>query len=302
MGNKIGKSCQHFQLFARIPGVGELTGTHTDYLLQLFYSQIESDHRTRAASLLKLLSLYLPAGEIDRLRGQIGKPLNPILVREREIRQIVKKRRIKHLVHFTRASNICSIFEHGLIPRQALQKQLGRQAGSVKVNDPYRYDNCLDANCLSISFPNYRMFYRYQKARPFTQWAVLLIRAEVLWKMDCAFCKTNAASANISSTPVEELKSSSTLAELFGDYEDESLSIARSSLSIPDYFATNPQAEVLVFDTIPAENITTVFLRNWDESTALWSASWGNRVPVKYGSDYFRPRFDFEDWQNQTAA
>lgn len=278
-----------------------MTENRTDYLLQLYHSQIERGHCTRAAGILKLLSIYLPTAEIERLNEQLSSCPSPAQLRAREIYQLVKTHRIEHLVHFTQASNVCSILEYGLLPRRVLFECLARQVDNVQVNDPYRFDNHCNANCLSISYPNYRMFYHYQQQSPHTCWAVLQIKADVLWKMDCAFCTTNAASNCISSTPVAELKLASALAALFDDYHDGATSVARSILPIPEYFPTNPQAEVLVFGTIPVEYITAVHLRERDESAVRHRASWKDKgVPIRFRRDYFGPRVDYEYWQTRS--
>jgi len=118
--------------------------------------------------------------------------------------------------------------------------------------------------------------------------------------MDCAFCTTNAASSCIRSKPIKELKQASALATLFNDYENELENMTRSSLSIPDYFPTNPQAEVLVFDTIPVGDIETIYLKEHSESSTKFINAWGS-VPVKFNQLFFGPRVDYRCWQNQIA-
>ena len=195
-----------------------MTESKREYLLQLFQDQVDRGHDRRAAALFKLLSFTLPAAEIDRLHAEFFEA--PPRQREQAIRQLIKKRQIKHLVHFTQAANVRSIFDHGLLPRQMLLERWGNRPDLFKANDARRFDQHLDANCLSISFPNYRMFHRYRKSDPLRFWVVLLIKPEILWKLDCAFCVTNASAKHISSTPVELLKPASALAALFDDFED----------------------------------------------------------------------------------
>ena len=220
--------------------------------------------------------------------------------RKQEIQGFVAQREIPYLIHFTRACNVSSILKHGLLPRKELRKRLGRQFKLVEINDQQRYDQHLDANCLSISYPNYRMFFRYQTANPESYWAVIHIRTDILWKMDCAFCITNAASNCIRSRPIEELKTASALAALFNDFESGSDGVTRSSLPIPNCFPTNPQAEVLVFETIPASDVMAIYLKEQDELSTKLTDSWSD-VPVKFSRAFFGPRVDFEHWQNQSA-
>lgn len=94
-----------------------------------------------------------------------------------EIREHAKGLGIPYLVHFTRASNLASIIEHGLYP-------IGRTAEigvAPEINDPYRFDGHLNASSLSIAFPNFRMFYRLRTENPGVEWVVLAIDRAVLW-------------------------------------------------------------------------------------------------------------------------
>jgi hypothetical protein len=75
--------------------------------------------------------------------------------REAQIQQICDERDIETLVHFTRVENLSSILQNGLLSRKALETS-GQQ---FLFNDPDRIDGHKEAICLSISFPNYKMFY-----------------------------------------------------------------------------------------------------------------------------------------------
>ena len=109
-----------------------------------------------------------------------------------EIQQICKKRCITTLFHFTRIENLQSILHEGLIGRSILETR-GKQ---FLWNDNDRSDCCPQATCLSISFPNYKMFWEIRKTKEKaegikdSQWVVLLLDAKVLWELDCAFCRT----------------------------------------------------------------------------------------------------------------
>lgn len=70
--------------------------------------------------------------------------------------RILKQRQIDRLYHFTQAENLSNIFRYGLLPREILENE---EIDSC-FNDDYRFDNCLNAVCMSIEFPNYKMFYK----------------------------------------------------------------------------------------------------------------------------------------------
>lgn len=71
------------------------------------------------------------------------------------IQGFVVERKIKYLVHFTRIENLSSIMSYGLIPVASLSE---RRIDYVN-NDLYRIDGFENATCLSIQFPNYKMFH-----------------------------------------------------------------------------------------------------------------------------------------------
>ncbi len=179
----------------------------------------------------------------------------PVL--ERKLIKIMAiDRKIERLVHFTRLENAALILKLGLLPSYHL-KGLGI---TFIPNDHLRLDGCQDANCLSISFPNYKFFYK-RHGNGTNSWVVLELDPSILWKKDCAFCTSNAASSEMINTPKEELKGALAFAELFKDWRTAD----RNRLGIPDNYPTNPQAEVLVFEPIPPKYITRIVVKNeWD--------------------------------------
>ncbi len=80
----------------------------------------------------------------------------------KSVLSILEKRNIRNLIHFTRAENLLGIIENGLLPRDCLD------ADTCIFNDEYRYDQCEDAVCTSIEFPNYKMFFSLRNAHPNT--------------------------------------------------------------------------------------------------------------------------------------
>ncbi len=211
--------------------------------------------------------------------------------REAQIQQICDERDIETLVHFTRVENLSSILQNGLLSRKALETS-GQQ---FLFNDPDRIDGHKEAICLSISFPNYKMFYPIREEKRKTngvtdsQWVVLLLYANVLWKLDCAFCQENASSNNVRHIPLADRKRPEALKRMFEDFYN----IKHQDLQIPDNYTTHPQAEILVFNPIPVR-----YIKN---STALAQWMSGNRTAYSqtFSSDpqYFRPRDDWKEWK-----
>jgi len=203
------------------------------------------------------------------------------------IQQIAQARKIPHLVHFTRLENLESILNHGLLTRGECA---ARQIASMNT-DMQRLD-CQEAVCLSISFPNYKMFYRYRMENPNARWAVLGIKPSVLWEKSCAFCKENAASANVSCIPIEERRGPAAFSGMFDDFGEK----VRATLKIPDHYPTNPQAEVLAFDPIEPAHIFGVALQR-PELVAIYSQRYGNTHRFVHGPSFFQPRTDYAAWK-----
>ena len=95
--------------------------------------------------------------------------------RKQDIRRICLDRNITTLVHFTRVRNLRSILKNGLLGRSTLEAwPLERQP---EYNDDMRLEGFREAICLSVGFPNYRMFYKY--------------RITTRWKICCGSCVAN---------------------------------------------------------------------------------------------------------------
>ena len=223
-----------------------------------------------------------------------------------QIETFCAERNITTLTHFTRIENLSSILQSGLLSR----RQLDSQEGNFYFNDSDRYDEQKDAICLSLSFPNYKMFYSIRETRKkiagvdHSQWVVLLLDVEVLWELDCAFCRENASSNRVRRIPLEDRKGPDALRSLFQEeFYDDTKVIWRQSLAIPAHYPTNPQAEILVFDKIPSKHINTiVFL---DRFTLR---QWNSDNPATYTQEfctdtdyYYFYRQDYEFWKGDSS-
>ena len=153
------------------------------------------------------------------------------------------ERGIKHLVHFTQAENLPSIQTFGLRSRQELE----RFKVSFQFNDAQRIDGFLNAVSLSVTSPNYKMFYSLRQSKS-VQWAVIFLDAyKVLRNFDCAFHATNAANNSMRFRPIEERKTLDAFESMFYDNE------VRKARGLENNEPTDPQAEILCFDPIPPE-------------------------------------------------
>ena len=203
------------------------------------------------------------------------------------IQEYLVERKIGFLTHFTRASNLSDILQRGLVPRDVLANE-----GYGGFNDQYRHDGT-NAVCLSIHFPNYKMFWGIRQDNKNVEWVVLIIRPEVLWMLPCAFCVTNAASATVTAVPLEQRRTLAALQAMYADWEDKS----RATLGIPDNFPTNPQAEVLMLNGVPQNYIYCAFVLNTTAQQALKAQHPG--LDVRVDARYFRYRQDYAHWKKE---
>ncbi len=220
--------------------------------------------------------------------------------RVKEIKWIVRDRKIDVLFHFTRLENLTGILQNGLLSRTTLSER----HIPFCVVDHERLDGCQDAVCLSVSFPNYILFYskrmnyfREQQVS-LSQWVVLLLDVRILWELECEFCQVNAASNVERRIPQWERRMPEALEKMFNDFED----IRRYDLNLPRGFPTNPQAEVLVFGNIPAVYVKQVHFwdyftfTNWQEHVRSLTAAC-----VCHNPDYFSARMDYEVWSGRST-
>lgn len=206
------------------------------------------------------------------------------------MKSFIRERNIEFLTHFTRCTNLENIFKFGLLPRQRLDHN-----GIESIyNDDIRYDGYLNASCLSISFPNYKMFYQLRCENPGVNWAVIGIHPHVLYNKTCLFCKENAASGVVLNTPISDKKGLTGLKKMFEDYPHPR---TRISMGIGSHLTTNPQAEVLVFDDITIDDIFGVAF--CDHYTAnKYKSAIPKGVNVVVNETLFYGRCDYEYWRN----
>jgi hypothetical protein len=186
--------------------------------------------------------------QIDKVEANREISMQLLLRMQREaIQNYAREIAIPHLVHFTRCENLPGILDRGLMSISTCSKE-----GVAFVrNDSARRDGQPNGISLSIAFPNYLMFYKY-RMQTGADWAVLLISPSVLWEKDCAFYRHNAADARVSREPPDKMKSSQAFRDMFVEEAG-----AREP-SLRRFDPSDPQAEILVFETVPSAYIEAV--------------------------------------------
>lgn len=214
-------------------------------------------------------------------------PPPPPIPHRNPIREFLQSRGVTSIYHFTRETNLAAIIQHGLLPRSALADR----NIPFTFNDTMRLDRAQESISVSISFPNFKMFYRIMRADTNARWVVLLIAPDVLWTLRCAFCKTNAASNAVRFRDMNARMTLGALEEMYAVIPN------RTRDNIPSSYPTSPQAEVLVFDPIPVSMIKQVCVRSQQDLPRVRPLAGSVECVVKPA--VFGRRRDWADWQPQ---
>jgi len=248
---------------------------------------------------VKILKIENP---VERRQRVVGGCILPTPFTETEQRQnILNKRNIKRLVHFTRLENLQSILMRGIWSRQSLENYA--KDFYYKTNDEERADGKRYCTSLSVSLPNYKMLSYLKHNIPNSRWVLLLIDPQVLCDENRAlFCsKTNAA-----------FLCGATLGEgataLEGVFEEEENGISRAELGLRDWEPTNPQAEILLSRKIEPKDIQGVIFENYQDFYWFKKKHSDDRLAKYYveidddnedGNRWFEPRQDYKYWQKR---
>ena len=183
-----------------------------------------------------------------------------------EFQRIISQRNITELVHFTPTKNLYSILEQGeIMSRQRLENLDIEQfdiLDYIQFTDKVRYDDKNYIN-LSLSGPNTFLFKKFRektKDDPTIIWCVLKINPKYIYKEDTLFSVTNAAS-NAAKRQYGIGGSIEKFNELFLPELNLNTFYGIRKIkrnNIKDKFPTDIQAEILVKDSINANDIFNV--------------------------------------------
>ncbi|MDR2087088.1 MAG: DUF4433 domain-containing protein [Dysgonamonadaceae bacterium] len=181
----------------------------------------------------------------------------------------MENRGIEHLIHFTPAVNLLSIFAEGKLLSRALLELPGAGRPTIeyfKFMDCIRFDDKKYIN-LSVQHPNSSLFLRFrQKTAKDSHicWCVLKIDKKYVYQVDTLFSVTNAANShnrkNVGITGDIKKFRMMFAKSLQVVTTHNSKIITRDSLK--DKYPTDEQAEVLVMGEIAAADILQVCFKN----------------------------------------
>ena len=118
------------------------------------------------------------------------------------------------------------------------------------------------------------------------------------------FVTQNAIYEPVLKIPLGNRKKLEALQRMFWDWDyinpEKSRSTYKRDPQIPDAYPTHPEAEVLVFDSIPAEHINEIHFYD-DDALQTWQKNNSSTYSQKFyaNKQYFKPRCDYKAWQNR---
>lgn len=201
-----------------------------------------------------------------------------------QIVQYLKNRGIMSLIHFTRVENVKSIMENGICSVNSCNK---REILPFKTDDN-RYDKLLDFISFSIGYPNYKMMYTKEKQYNH-KFVILIIDVDVLNLIpkDCMiFSYCNAAKGGY-----HNAKGLTGVRSLFYDEQ------LRKDLCLSDFLTTDPQAEILINETIESKYIKKIHTNDIEVYGDILKYVDSNIVELN--NKYFKPRCDWEYWKKK---
>lgn len=218
------------------------------------------------------------------------------------IRAICLERGVTTLCHFTWRGNLPSIFRNGLVSRSYCE-QLAAQGEQCFHLDGLRLDGHRGSICLSITHPNYKMFWSYRAQSHHDYWCVFLLKPDVLWEKPCSFYFRNAAHSTMSARNKDKMASADAFEGLFYSHllrAGEKIEGTERNQILNGNEPTNPQAEVLVFDRIELGYVEKVaFLTRAGVNAALTEcAGISISTPLVVETKWFDARRDYADWQS----
>ncbi|MBR1702529.1 MAG: DUF4433 domain-containing protein [Lachnospiraceae bacterium] len=208
---------------------------------------------------------------------------------KRQIIEDARNRGMQYCVHFTNAKNLPNILKYGILSKDDLENREIEYC----YNDSFRLDGLEDAVSVSVSFPNYKMFYPLHCNDSNNEWVVLLLDAEKVLKLNCAFCYTNAANAAISSLPLEERMSLSAFEAMFAEKQE---GYTRRDMELAANEPTDPQAEILVFDPIPVTAIIGAMFKDCFAMNKYMQLLQNTGIDFKVDKEYYYARHDYKYW------
>lgn len=187
-----------------------------------------------------------------------------------EFQNELSERGIDYLIHFTPTINLLSIFEQGKILSRALLEKFDIKKTDIfdyiEFTDEIRFDDKSYIN-LSIQHPNTFLFDRFRQKtadKIHITWCVLKINPKYIYHSSTLFSVTNAANSynkRVTKITGDLIKFKMLFAPSIQIVTTTNTrTIKRENLKLK--YPTDEQAEVLIKDEIPIEDILQICFKN----------------------------------------
>ncbi|MEY8737054.1 DarT ssDNA thymidine ADP-ribosyltransferase family protein [Lactobacillus sp. AN1001] len=174
-----------------------------------------------------------------------------------QYQEIIRKRNITRLCHFTQSKNLIYILGDGSFEGNGLISNKDvRQEKILEVQDKNRHDGHPDYVCCSVQRVNRKLLMYRKKAgggKLFNDWAVIYIDPSVISDTSL-FCPVNAATGSGKYVA----RGSEAFESLFADELLIKGNTIKREPGTPANITTDVQAEVLIKDKIPREYIQAI--------------------------------------------
>lgn len=174
-----------------------------------------------------------------------------------QYQEIISRRNITRLCHFTKSSNLPYILGEGITEENGIiSHQKVRQVNYLKVLDESRYDGYSDYVCCSVQKINRKLLvYRknHDELTYFPDWVVIYVDPGIISDTSL-FCPVNAATGKGRYVS----RGSEAFENLFADELKIKDRVIYRKKGLADNIPTDIQAEVLIKDRIPKESIQAI--------------------------------------------
>lgn len=111
-------------------------------------------------------------------------------IRQGQFQDLLNKRGITRLVHFTRVKSLKMIIDDGKIESTRILRKTRRR---ISINDRMRLDSHLDYICCSVQYPNVYLLDNYRKRNTANKWVILFLNTDLIISNSTRFSRVNAA-------------------------------------------------------------------------------------------------------------
>jgi hypothetical protein len=197
-------------------------------------------------------------------------------------KKIIDTRNINMLFHFTGLNNIDSIFQHGLLSREMIE----RKEVNASPSDMSGMRQLSEFISISITYPNYKMFYSKRQAEKNKKWVIFSYNPQIIYSQPCYFSPSNASNKNYNF-------------ESYGLEDLFNLEEIREENKLENSYTTDPQAEVLFYKFIDNESILSVYCEDNNMKNHLSRIYPTYSHLFKVNVDLFKPRKDYSFWSEK---